>query len=53
MTKTQCNKCNIIPPLDKPDGSLALLNVEKANMFSDHLEIILTPRQEMNQSYSS
>lgn len=50
MTKKLCNKRDIIPPLEKPNGTLALSDLEKANLFSDHLEKIFTPHQEINQN---
>lgn len=50
MTKVLYIKRDKILTLDKPDGSQALSDVEKANMFSDHIGKIFTSHQEMNQS---
>lgn len=51
MAKILRNKRDIIPPLDKPNDSLALCDVKKANLFSDYLEKNITPYQEINQSF--
>lgn len=37
-----------IPPLNDPNGVLAVSDIDKANLFGNHLSKIFTPRPNIN-----
>ena len=49
-TKRLINHCDNIPPLERPDKSLVISDLEKANLFGNHLSSIFFPYPDLNSS---
>ncbi|KAL5234121.1 hypothetical protein ACI65C_001531 [Semiaphis heraclei] len=49
-TKILINHRDNIPPLERPDKSLAISDLEKANLFGNHLSCIFSPRPDLNST---
>ncbi|KAL4131520.1 hypothetical protein QTP88_008815 [Uroleucon formosanum] len=47
MTKKLTNQCENIPPLERPDKSLAIIDLEKVNLFGAHLFSTFSPYLEV------
>ncbi|KAL4126953.1 hypothetical protein QTP88_011151 [Uroleucon formosanum] len=50
MTKKLINHRDNIPPLERPDKSLAISDLEKANLFCDHLSSSFSPHSDLASS---
>lgn len=49
-TKRLINHCDNIPPLERPDKSLAISDLEKPNLFGNHLSSIFSPHSDLNST---
>ncbi|KAL4148240.1 hypothetical protein QTP88_002521 [Uroleucon formosanum] len=50
MTKKLINHRDNTPPLERPDKSLAISDLEKANLFCDHLSSSFSPHSDLASS---
>lgn len=49
-TKRLINHRDNTPPLERPDKSLAISDLEKANLFGNHLSSIFSPHPDLNST---
>jgi len=47
MTKTLINQRDNFFPLERPDKSLAISDLEKSNLFGNHLSLIISPHPDL------